>query len=410
MNRLFLTAALCCVSGVSSRALTNITGNLVVEAQRLENFSKVLFGEGSNNYVAPNGTEWIQFKMLAASLWTGDTNAAQTQATALGYDLFTFRDTNWNVTFFGVRSQETNGSPVKGWGTYFVNTNSVFPAIIESPHPQWDFRSPLLAAEVYLKSGARGLMIAGAHRHVNGTGTGDPCDLTDTIFHAVHEEWSGPSATNLAWQIHGFSPSGHPEFPDGTLAVLSTGKDGDNFFSTNLVRLDRRMEWNGIKSYGYAKNLALNDPLNLLVNEGVDGQTFSPLGARSNVQGDFSHAAGGDFLHIETATTVRTDAALRSLVADAIACAVLLSRTNEPSALAPFQVTSPVINQSEIRFQTATENRRAYRAEMTELLSAPSWQTWRVFPGTGSPMWVTNALPQTGTAFFRIVGESDPSP
>ncbi len=409
--RMRVLITVCFLLGVhSTHALTNITGDLIVEAQRLENFSKVHFGEGSNNYVAPTGPEWTQFRVLAASLWAGDTNAADAQATALGYDLFTFTDTNWNALLYGVRSQETNGFPVKGWGTYFVNTNSVVPALIQAPHPQWDFRTPLLAAEVFLKSGARGLMIAGAHRHVNGTGTADPADLTGTIFHAVHEEWSGPGATNLAWQIHGFNPANHGGFPQGTLAVLSTGKDGDNFFSTNLVRLDQRLEWNGIKSYGYAKNLPLNDPLNLLVNEGADGQTFSPLGARSNVQGDYCHAAGGDFLHIEMATYTRTNVPTRSLVADSIACSVLLSRTNAPPAEGSFTVSGATRTQSEFRFQFQSASRRSYRAERSETLSSPSWQVWQVLPGNGGLLWVTNSLPPVSGAFFRVVREGSDQP
>jgi len=403
-----LATLLACAS--SCHALTHLTGNLIVEAQRLENFSRVVFGEGSNNYVAPTPVEWAQFRALAQSLWTGDTNAAATQATALGYELFTFTDTNWNAFLYGVRSQETNGSPVKGWGTYLVNPGSAVPALIEAPHPQWDFRTPLLAAEIFLKSGARGLLIAGAHRHVNGDSTGDPCDLTNTIFHAVHEQWSGPAATNLAWQVHGFNPANHPGFPVGTLAVLSTGKDGDNFFSTNLVHLDQRLEWNGIKSYAYAKNLATNAPLNLLVNEGVDGQTFTNLGARSNVQGDFCHAAGGDFLHIEMATFTRTNVLMRSLVADAIACAVLLSRTNAADELTPFALAQPAWENGQLRFQVPTERHRAYRVELATNLTDAPWQPVRALPGNGQSLSVTNSLPAGEKVFLRVVNEDSPPP
>jgi hypothetical protein len=400
-----LAAVVWLATAVPAHALTNLTGDLIVEAQRLENFSRIHFGENSNNYVAPAPVEWADFKTLAQSLWVGDTNAADTQATALGYELFTFTDTNYNLFLYGVRSVETNNLPVKGWGTYFVNTNSAVPALIQAPHPQWDFRSPLLAAEVFLKSGARGLMIAGAHRHVNGNSTGDPADLTNTIFHAVHEQWSGPNATNLAWQIHGFNPANHPGFPPGTLAVLSTGKDGDNHFSTNLVRLDQRFEWNDIKSYGYAKNLPVDHPLNLLVNEGVDGQTFVNLGARSNVQGDYCHAAGGDFLHIEMATFTRTNTPTRARVADAIACAVLLSRTNAPPPQGAYLLTNPRATAEGFAFDSPTVPHRAYRVDQSSGLDQPAWEPCCAFPGRGQLQSLTNTNALPAPRFFRAISE-----
>ena len=403
--RYVLTAVL--VVGTAARcfAVTNLVGDLMVEAQRLEGFSKTLFGEGSNNYVAPTPTEWTQFKTLAQSLLDADFAVAEIQAGALGYELLSFQHTNRNVFYWGVRSQETNGKPVKGWGTFFVNTNAQVNALIEAPHPQWDFRTPPLAAEIFVKSGAQGLLIAGVHRHVNGPNTGDPADLTDTIFHAVHEQWSGPAATNTAWQIHGFSPAGHPEFPEGTLAVLSTGQDGTNLMSTNIVRLDQQLEWNGFKAYAYAKYLPVDDPLNLLVNEGVDGQTFTNLGARSNVQGDFSHAAGGTFVHFELATGVRTNTAWRSAAADAIACAVLLSRTNTPSALTPFLLSQPALGSSEFRFSVPTEAYRPYVVEFTPDLANPVWQAVRAFPGDGGACWFTNTSPPAGGGFYRLQGQ-----
>lgn len=399
-----LTFALALWGGEPASGLTNISGDLVVEAQRLEGFSKTLFGPGSNNYVAPAPVEWAQFKTLAQALLSADLTMAEALAGGLGYEIVAFTHTNRNLVLYGARSQEISGQPVKGWGTYFVNTNAQVNALIEAPHPQWDFRTPQLAAEIFVKSGAQGLLIAGAHRHVNGTGTGDPADLTNTIFHAVHEVWSGAAATNTAWQIHGFSPDGHPEFPAGALAVLSTGQDGTNLMSTHIARLDQHLEWNGIKSYAYARFLATNDALNLLVNEGVEGQTFTNLGARSNVQGDYSHAAGGTFVHCELATSTRTNASLRGAVADAVACAVWFSRTNTPTAMTPFMLGSPSWEVPGFRFAIPAPEFRPCRVEFTPSLTASNWQVISTFPGEGATRWFTNANPSAGTGFYRLRG------
>lgn len=179
-------------------AVTDISGSLLLEAKRLEDFAKNIYGQNSNNYVAPTNPEWLSFQQVADALFAGDITNAETFATNLNYEAIRFTDTNSGILLLGVRSQETNGVPVRGWGTYFVNTNFSTSALVEAPHPQFDFKSPILAAETFLKSRARGLLIAGAHRHVNGNSTADPCDLTNMIFHAVHVAWSGANSENTA--------------------------------------------------------------------------------------------------------------------------------------------------------------------------------------------------------------------
>ncbi|MDB6028185.1 MAG: hypothetical protein JWM68_4408 [Verrucomicrobiales bacterium] len=384
-------------------AVTEVSGNLLTEAQRLENFSKAPFGEDSNNYVAPTGTEWNQFRAAADALFNTNIVQAEILAAVLDYELIRFTHTNSGRILFGLRCRETNGAPTKGWGTYFVNTNFAVSALIEATHPQFDFRSPVLAADIFLKAGARGFLLAGANRHANGTNTADPCDLTNTIFHAVHAAWNGNSGENTAWQIHGFSVSGHPEFPASTLAVLSTGQSGTNWMSTNVVRLDQRLEWNGIKSYAYNRFLATNDPMNLLVNEGVAGQTFTNLAAQSNVQGQFSRGIGGTFVHVETATVVRTNVATRTAAADAVASAVLLSRTNALPTLNPFLLTNPVRTNGMLQFSIAAELFRAFDVELRQSLATNGTMVY-TFPGDGQSRVITNLIPTDANGFYRVRG------
>lgn len=383
-----------------SRAVTNVFGNLLNEVQRLEAFSKVPYGEGSNNYIAPTATEWSQFEQSAAALLNTNIAQAEMLANALDYELVRFTHTNDGAVFFGLRCRETNGVPTKGWGTYFVNTNFAVSALVEAPHPQWDFRSPVLAAEIFLKSGARGFLLAGAHRHVNGTGTADPCDLTNTIFHAVHAAWNGGAAENAVWQIHGFSLASHPEFPTNTLLVLSTGASGTNRMSPEIVRADQRLEWNGLKAYAYNRFLATNDPLNILVNEGVAGQTFTNLAAQSNIQGQFSRALGGAFVHIETATIVRTNMSSRTAVADAIANAVLLSNTNLSASPNSFALTNASRTMGGFSFSVPTARFRAFDVHTSASLNETSTVIYN-FPGDGQARSLTNVV-TNGTGFYHI--------
>lgn len=383
-----------------SRGVTNVFGNLLNEVQRLEAFSKVPYGEGSNNYVAPTTVEWNQFQQSAAALLNTNIVQAETLANALDYELVRFTHTNDGAVLFVLRCRETNGVPTKGWGTYFMNTNFAVSALVEAPHPQWDFRSPVLAADIFLKSGARGFLLAGAHRHVNGTGTADPCDLTNTIFHAVHAAWNGGVAENTAWQIHGFSLASHPEFPTNTLLVLSTGASGTNRMSADIVRLDQRLEWNGLKTYAYNRFLVTNDPLNILVNEGVAGQTFTNLAAQSNVQGEFSRGLGGAFVHVESATIVRTNALLRTAAGDAIANAVLLSNTNFSTPLNSFALTNATRTIGGFSFSVPTARFHAFDVQTSASLNETSTVIYN-FPGDGQTRSLTNVV-TNGAGFYRI--------
>jgi hypothetical protein len=379
-------------------------GDLLVEAARLETFSKNLYGQNSNNYTAPLTAEWAQLRDAAQALLNRDYATAETLAAPLDYQVVFFQHTNPVTGLVGLRAVENANGPLRGWGTFFLNTNPAVNVLLESPHPQFDFRSPQLAAEVFVKSGSLGLLIAGANRHVNGTGTGDPCDLTNTIFHAVHVAWNGANATNTAWQIHGFSSDGHAEFPDGTLAVLSTGAGIDNFMSTNVVRLDEVLEINGVKSYAYNKNLADNSPLNLLVNEGVSGQIFTNLGARSNVQGIYSRGLGGEFVHVELATFVRTNTSARTKTADAIAAALLRFRTNALGAPVAFTlVPQPAVN-GQLIWDVPTTASHPYFIEIRTNLSSGAWTNIYAFPGNGSSRRFTNSITEP-TGFYRVFGQ-----
>ena len=403
LGKIPLFAVFVCSVAVAwtAQAAINVTSDLIAEAQRLEGFSSNPYGSGSSNYFAPTAQEWSQFKIAAAALFAGNLSVAETNAAALDYQLIIFTHASDQRTFLALRSREANGVPTKPWGTYFVNTNPALNAIVGAPHPINDLRSPLLAAEIFLKSGARGLLIAGAHRNANGSNTADPGNLTNTIFHAVHEAWNGANAENTQWQIHGYAPANHPGFPSNCLAVLSTGVNNTNVMSTNIVILDQHLEWNAIKAYAYNDALATNNPFNLAVNEGVAGTNFDGLAATHNVQGKYSRALGGTFVHIESATVVRTNAAMRTRAADAIANAILSTRTNVPSLLSPLALTFAPVSNNQFRFTTPTERYHSYQVERRTSLSTGSWTVLYSFPGDNQPRAFTNTATNT-SSFFRI--------
>jgi len=332
----------------------------------------------------------------------GDFSLAERNAAALDYELIIFTHTNDQRTFPALKSRETNSVPTRPWGTYFINTNFATSALVAAPHPQFDFRTPPLAAEIFLKSGALGLLIAGAHRNANGTGTADPGNLTNTMFHAVHEAWSGVNGKNTEWQIHGFNQANHPEFPTDCLVVLSTGVNRSNVMSGNIIALDRQLEWNWLKSYAYNDTLPEDDPLNVAVNEGVAGTNFDGLAATHNVQGIYSRALGGTFVHVEHAKVVRTNTALRTRAADAVATAILLSRTNTLTVPSPPLLTNAALSGSQFHFSTTTERYQPYCVESRTNLVEGDWKVIYSFPGDSQLRSFTNEALTNPVLFFRV--------
>lgn len=303
----------------SMAAIVVESGDFVTKATNLESLA---FGTGSNLYVAPTQNQRNDFAALAATLLAGDLNAADTQAMALNYDLVEFTDNVSQTVYYGLTEQLVNGQPTRGWGSFFVNFDAVTAALVQAPHPKFDSNTPEIAARAFRLAGARGFMLAGAHRNANGPGTADVAHLPTSIFQEVHTAWNGAQGENTAWSIHGFNIDNddHEAFPLDTDAVISNGDGG---ISAEILATNNEFESAGFVTYAY-NTLNVNDLLNVAVNGAVPGNTFSSLGGTTNVQGDHSRGLGGTFVHVEMEQSVRlTGEANRILAASAIADAIL---------------------------------------------------------------------------------------
>ena len=81
-----------------------------------------------------------------------------------------------------------------------------------------------------------------------------------------------------------------------------------------MIDVDDRFEQQGFLGFSY-NTLSPSDPVNVLVNDGVDGTTFASLAATTNVQGNYSRGIGGQFVHVELEQSIRFDSANRDLAA-----------------------------------------------------------------------------------------------
>ncbi len=184
------------------------------------------------------------------------------------------------------------GTPTTGDGLYVARPEQGSrPVTIEVPHPRSDAWTDQIGADVYARSTARYLLMAGADR-----GAGDDAD----VAHAPDAAFAGTDMLLVRkdWvvvQIHGFTRRRHPGYPD---AVVSSGTATPGATAT---RVARELESQGISTCVY------------------DGTTCADLAARTNVQGQHARAVGADFVHVELERSVRADPALRSRAAQAIA-------------------------------------------------------------------------------------------
>lgn len=293
--------------------ILNESGNFLQEVKRLK---ELALPKNSNLYQPPTADELKISSALASALISQDIKGALDKANALNYEVVRFVDTPSKQVFYGLREKRMYNRPIRGWGSYFINTSYRTDALIEVPHTIFDRFTEEIGAKAFLRAAARGLLIAGAHRNANGFGTADVCKLTNSIFHQVHKAWV--LSETKTWQIHGFTISRNPKFPDGTESVLS---DGQGNISTEVLNLSQKMNKHGFLTYIYNK-FSASDPINKPVNESGAGKIFSPLGAVDNIQGIYCRSLGKPFVHIELDLSIRYKAIYRDRIAIIIANSV----------------------------------------------------------------------------------------
>lgn len=327
-TRLLAAVAAAITPVVAARGMVTDSGDFYNEVIRLRNLA---FGADSNLYVAPTQGQVDAFKVLASTLSAGNYAAADTQAAALNYDLVQFTDSATSRTYYELREKLVGGNQTRGWGTFVFNPAGTVNAMVAVPHVLFDTNTEPMGAQVFQQSNAKFFTMAGAQRNANGTGTADVAHLASSVFLGVHQAWNGFSGQVPAYQIHGFNENSESlsNFPDDISSVIASGA---GTITSRLITLDSKLQAAGFWTYAYNQRLA-GDALNAQLNTSSTSQVyagsmFSPFGAGSNVEAQYSHSVGGTFAHIETAGNVRFDSTSRTAAANAIAQALIASNIN----------------------------------------------------------------------------------
>ncbi len=250
-------------------------------------------GEGSNGYVVPTSEERAAFSAAATALLSGDVVRAEAALSPYpDFEVLDYRDGPGGASYLVIAEKEPLSH---GWGFFFFARKPSRPGLlIEAPHPLADRDSELLAARAVTSLHPAAFLLAGAHRY-SDTRSSDMTHTVASAFESVHEVVVTPA--HVVLQLHGFSSAAHPGYPD---AILSTG-------TTQPSSQGRQLCDDLVRA---SLQCAL-----------YTGDSYTDLGAQTNVQGAHTRLVAGDghFLHLETGDSVRDDQGQGDAVIHAIA-------------------------------------------------------------------------------------------
>jgi hypothetical protein len=178
----------------------------------------------------------------------------------------------------------------QGLGVYAMRTGAGSPArlVVEVPHPRADLYTEIVGPLLFDTLHADALLVASTHRSI-----ADMAHQPDTVFAGVDAAIVG--ARTVVVQVHGFDESRHD---GGAQVVLSSTE----MPASPLVRrLADKLADAGFDTCVY------------------DGSNCKSLAGTRNIEAAHARSVGAEFVHMELAAGVRSDAQERERLAEALA-------------------------------------------------------------------------------------------
>ncbi len=291
--------------------------SLSVHAQKIrpDNFIPLIdgirervHGQAGANVVLPTNNELhdmgVALQMFRAKLY----DSCKTILSKHNYTLTQIFD-GTTASAYDVFREKT---PIrKGWGTFIYNRNHKKRLYIHVNHPVDDPQADIIGAELFRKSGAEWLFIAGTPRLENAPNI--PSDIgkaKQTVFQRWHELLT--DLTHVTISLHGYR-SGAYHYPiKESDIVISNGKTTDDQLGISQISLSFR---DSLRMAGFKCSLAMYD------------SGFAALSGRWNVQGVFSNdsVGFGHWLYVELSERVRDNPAAYNEFINATSCALDLT-------------------------------------------------------------------------------------
>ncbi len=276
-------------------------------------------GADSDAFSAPSGDDLTNFNQLVRDV-LGATAVSTATLDALNYEQQNFSENG--DTIIALTDKSGNGG-----GTFLINETTDSQLVIEVPHPLFDENTLDEGLLIFKNMRAKALFIAGTHRCANSaesscSGTTDACGTegpyrisdvahaTDNFFHEAHKAANDTVDFVKFISLHGFSADA-----SDPRAIVSNGSTTD------------------VGAFAFVNQLAtaiddsLSDP-DFAVSCNKMGDPDSLCGT-TNVQGRYTNGSSdectdaapgfnGRFIHLEQASSLRTDSTAWQLVSDAI--------------------------------------------------------------------------------------------
>jgi hypothetical protein len=236
-------------------------------------------GQGSEAFVVPSDQDIAAFQEIFLNLKENNFENTQSILTSFNYSFFQFYDQASAETLYVIVE---NTPTQRGWGTFIYYPASPKNIMIEVPHPIWDTNTWEMGVKTFMTIKAKWFIMAGTHRYANSDSSSDMAHVTQSIFHTAHTT----IASFRAVQIHGFSKTNNPGYPD---VVMSNGTRYPPNEIYNL-QTNYRLVGFSVGVYSASTSSALGN-----------------LGATTNKQGQWSNSHGKLFFHIEHDNPLRTD-------------------------------------------------------------------------------------------------------
>ncbi len=312
---LFVAATLFPAIVSPAAAQTPASGDLVALMVTLRGTLTGAFSvTGTDGYTAPTGAELAAWTAVVDSLLAGRYvgAAAKTTDDLPGYTLFAFTDTGLDDRLYYVL-RTTAGMP-KGWGTVVVNPDFTRTLAIEVPHPLFDTNTDTQGADIFRRTGARLLLVAGAHRCANDeattcTGTTSVCGVnngpyrasdmahaTGTPFQDAHAAAVAADPTMTVFNLHGngqascedvFLSNGSASVGRAVLASLAAAYAGPDSVTIGYVGQPEPTSTCGLTG--------THNVQGRLMNGSADACTIAAVGA----------SVTGRFVHVEQSRGMR---------------------------------------------------------------------------------------------------------
>lgn len=165
----------------------------------------------SNGFEVPTKTDLARWRGLVDSLLNGEVSLAKSlvEEHFPSYALLCFTDTATDHAYLLLQELP---STLKGWGAVVLNLAPDRDLAIEVPHPVYDVNTHMEGADLFQKTGARVLIMAGTDRRANSApspcnGSKQQSDMAHVIespFQVTHEAFTDRFLSVTTLSLHGY--------------------------------------------------------------------------------------------------------------------------------------------------------------------------------------------------------------